>query len=83
MEKGWWELPSGSSFGGPNEPPRPPKIKEAVVSGVFAGIIRCRGVCVLPNGIPSEDCLTTEEWFELAHDAETHCRVHWGPFAVI
>lgn len=25
-----------------------------------------------------EDCLTPEEWFELAHDAEIHCREHWG-----
>lgn len=25
-----------------------------------------------------EDCLTTEEWFDLARDAEIHCREHWG-----
>lgn len=30
------------------------------------------------ESLRTEDCLTTEEWFELARDAKIHHREHWG-----
>lgn len=51
-------------------PPRPPKIGERLASQLVQ--VGAAESALL------EDCLTTEEWFELARDTEIHCREHLG-----
>lgn len=53
--------------------PRPPKTREPGGGG-HLGSRLCRWG--LLNSASLEDCLTTEEWFELAHAGEIHCREH-------
>lgn len=73
-ENRWSEPPSSLSALAAG-PARPPEIRESIKSGRldFQG---CRWD--LLKSISLEDCLTTEEWSELARGAEICYREHWG-----
>ena len=61
---------------GAGGPPRPQKMGESVVG--WASHFLLVQVEAAESSVLLEDCLTTEEWFDLARDAEIHCREHWG-----